>query len=70
MVPYGTGRFEAVSDVLVLERVYEHFFYSDKKNLSKSLVSAVVLIEECRRGFEIIAKFGDLGASGVCCDVG
>ena len=43
MVQDGTGRCEAVSDVLV---------------------------EECGRSVESIAKFGDLGASGVGWDVG
>ena len=70
MVQDGTGRCEAVSDVLVSERVYEHFIDGGKKNLSKSLVGAVVLIEECGRGVRSIAKFGDLGASGVGWDVG
>ena len=70
MVQDGTGICEAVSDVLVSERAYENFVDSGKKNLSKSLVGAVVLIEECGRGVESIAKFGDLGASGVGWDVG
>ena len=52
------------------ERVYEHFVDRGKKNLSKSLVGAVVLVEECGRGVESIAKFGDLGASGVGWDFG
>ena len=65
MVQDGTGSCEAVSDVIVLERVYEHFVDGGKKNLSKILVSAVVLVEECGHCVEIIAKFGDLGASGV-----
>ena len=69
MVQDGTGRCEDVSDVLVSERVYEHFVDGGKKNLLKSLVGAVVLIEECGRGVESIAKFGDLGASGVGWDV-
>ena len=47
MVKYGTGICEALSDVLVLERAYEHFVNSGKNNLSKSLVGAVVLVEEC-----------------------
>ena len=36
----------------------------------KSLVGAVVLVEECGRGIRSIAKFSDLGASGVGWDVG
>ena len=36
----------------------------------KSLVGAIVLIEECRGGVKNIAKFGDLGASGVGWDDG
>ena len=48
-----------------MERVYEHFVVSGKKNLSKSLVGAVVLVEECGGGVKSLAKFGDLGASGV-----
>ena len=66
----GTGRCEAVSNILVSERVYEHFFDGGKKNLLKILVSAVVLVEEYGRGVESIAKFGDLGASRVGWDVG
>ena len=70
MIQDGMGRCEAVSDILVLERGYEHFVDSGKKKLSKSLVGAVVLVEECGRGVESIAKFGDLDASGVGWDVG
>ena len=49
----------------MLERAYEHFVDGGKKNLSKSRVGAVVLVEECGRSVNIIAKFGDLGTSGV-----
>ena len=70
MVQDGTGSCEAVSDVLVLERAYEHFVDVGNKNFSKSLVGAVVLIEECGGGVESIAKIGGLGASGVDWDVG
>ena len=70
MVQDGTGRCEAVSDVLVSERAYGYFVDGGKNNLLKSLVGAVVLVEECSRGVEIIAKFGDLGTSGVGWDVG
>ena len=45
-------------------------FVDGKKNLSKSLVGAVVLIEECGGGVESIAKLGELGASGVGWDDG
>ena len=69
MVQDGTGSCEAVSDVLVSERGYEHFVDSGKKNLSKSFVGAVVLLEKCGVGVKSIAKFGDLGASGVVWDV-
>ena len=65
MVQDCTGVCEALSDVFVLERADEHFVDDGKKNLSKSLVGAVVLVEECGGGVESIAKFGDLGASGV-----
>ena len=70
MVQDGTGSCEAVSDVLVSERAYENFINGGKKNLSKSLVSAVVLVGECGGGVKSIAKFGDLGASGVGWDLG
>ena len=70
MVQYGTGSCEAVSNVLVSERVYTHFVDGGKKNLSKSLSGAVVLVKECGGGVESIAKFGDLGSSGVGWDVG
>ena len=56
MVQDSTGRCEAVSDILVSERVYEHFVDGGKKNFSKSLVGAVVLVEECGRGVESIAN--------------
>ena len=56
MVQDCTDSCEAVSDVLVSERAYEHFIDGGKKNLSKSLVGAVVLVEECGGGFESIAK--------------
>ena len=70
MVQDGTGSCEAISDALVSERTYEHFVDGGKKNFSKSLVGAVVLVEECGGGVESIAKFGDLGASGVVWDDG
>ena len=38
--------------------------------MSESLVGGIVLVEECRDGVESIAKFGDLGASGVGWDDG
>ena len=52
MIQDGTGRCEAVSDVIVSERAYEHFVNGGKNNLSKSLVGAVVLVEECSGGVE------------------
>ena len=70
MVQDGTGICEGVFDVLMSERAYEHFVDGGKKNLSKSLVGAVVLVEKCGRGVKSIAKFGYLGASGVGWDVG
>ena len=69
MVQDGTGICEAVSHVLVSERAYEHFVDGGEKNFSKSLVGAVVLVEECGRGVKSIAKFIGLGASGVGWDV-
>ena len=47
MVQDGTGRFKAVSNVLLSERSYEHFVGGGQKNLSQGLVGAVVLVEEC-----------------------
>ena len=41
------GGCEAISDVLVLEGADENFVYSREKNLSKSLVSTIVIVEEC-----------------------
>ena len=70
MVQDGTGSCEAVYGELVLERAYEHFVDGGKKNLSKSLVGVVILVEECGGGVESIAKFSDLGASGVVWDDG
>ena len=70
MVQDCTGGCEAVSGILVSERADEHLVDVGKKNFSKSLVDAVVLIEECGGGVKSIAKFGDLGASGVVWDTG
>ena len=70
MIKDGTGGCEAVSNVLVSERAYEHFVDGGKKNLSKGLVGAVVLVEDCGRSVERIAKFVDLCASGFGWDVG
>ena len=38
--------------------------------MSESLVGAIVLVEECGGGVKSIAKFDDLGASGVGRDDG
>ena len=70
MVQNGTGSCKAISGVLVLGIAYENFVNSGKKNLTKSLVGAVVLVEECGGGVERIAKFSDLGTSVVGWDVG
>ena len=70
MVQDSTGGCEDVSAILVLEGADENFVYSREKNLSWSLVGAIVLVEECGGGVKIIAKFGDLGASGVGWDNG
>ena len=66
----GTGGGEAVSNVFVLEGSDEHFVNSGEKNLSESLVGAIVRVEECGGGVKRIAKFGDLGASVVVWDDG
>ena len=66
----GKGGSEAVSDVLVSEGSDGHFVDSREKNFSESLVGAIVLVEECGGGVESIAKFRDLGASGVGWDDG
>ena len=42
----GAGGGDALSAVLVLEGAYEHFVHSREKNLSESLVGAIVLVEE------------------------
>ena len=70
MVQDVTGGGEAISDIFLLEGAYEHFVYSRENNLSESLVGAIVLVEECGGGVKSIAKFGDLGASGVSWDDG
>ena len=70
VIQYGAGGGEAVFDVLVLDRSDEHFANSREKNFSESLVGAIVLVEECGGGVKSIAKFGDLGASGVGWDDG
>ena len=64
------GGGEDISDVLVSEREDEHFVNSREKKLAESLVSAIILVEECRGGVKSIAKFRDLGASGVGCNEG
>ena len=70
MILNGTGDSEAVSDVLVSEKADKHFINSREKNFSESLVGAILLVEECGDGVKSIAKFGDLGASGVGRDDG
>ena len=47
-----------------------HFVHGGQKALSQSLVGAVVLVEDCGRSVERIAKFVDLCASGFGWDVG
>ena len=66
----GTGGVEAVSDVIVSDGADEHFVNSREKNLLESIFGAIVLVEECGGGVESIAKFGDLGDSGVGWDDG
>ena len=70
MVQDSTGGCEAISDVLVSERADEHFVYSRENNFSKSLFCAIVIVEECGGSVKRIAKFGDLGASGIGWDSG
>ena len=70
MVQDSKGGCEAVSNVIVSEGADENFVYSREKNFSDSLVGAIILVEECGGGVESIAKFGDLGASGVGWDDG
>ena len=70
MVQDRTGGCEAVSDVLMSEGADEHFVDGGEKSFLKSLVGAIVLIEDCGGSVESIAKFGDLDASGVCWDGG
>ena len=70
MIQDGTGGGEAVSNVLVSEGADEHLVNSIEKNLSESLVGAIVPVEEYGGGVESIAKFSDLGASGVGRDDG
>ena len=66
----GTGNGEAVSDIIVSKGPDKHFVNSREKNLSESLVGMIVLVEECGGGVKSIARFGDLGASGVGWDNG
>ena len=70
MVQDGTGGGGVVYDVLVLEGADENFVYIIEKNVLESLVGAIILVEECGGGVESIAKFDDLGASGVGWDYG
>ena len=70
MVQDSTGGCDAVSNVLVSEGEDERFVDGGEKNLSKSLVSVIVLIKECGGGVESIVKFGDLSASWVGWDDG
>ena len=65
MIQDGKGGVEAVSYVLVSKGADEHFVNSGEKNLLESLVGAIVLVEDCGGGVKSIAKFCDLGGSGV-----
>ena len=47
MVQDCTGGCEAVSDVLVSEGADENFIDGGEKNLLKSLVGVIVIVEEC-----------------------
>ena len=47
MLQDSTGGCEAISDALVSEGADEHSIYSIEKNLLKSLVGAIVFVEEC-----------------------
>ena len=62
--------FEKGFDVLVSEVADENFVYSEEKNLSDSLGGEIVLVEEYEGGVKRIARFGDLGSSGVGWDDG
>ena len=70
LIQDGRGGGEAISNVLVLEGVDAHFVNSREKNLSERLVGAIVLVEECGGCVKSIAKYVDLGASGVGWDDG
>ena len=54
----------------MLERADEHFVDGGIFFSSKSLVGAVVLVEECGDGVKSIAKLGGFCASGVGWDYG
>ena len=70
MIQDGAGVGEAVSNLLVSEGADEHFVNSREKNFLESLIGGIVFVEECGGGVESIAKFGDLGVSGVGRDDG
>ena len=70
MVQDSAGGCDAISDVLVSEGADENFVDSREKHFTERLVGAIVLVEECGYGVEGIAKFGDLGVSGVVWDDG
>ena len=66
----GTSGDEALSEVLVSEGADENFVNSSEKNLTESLVGAIILVGMCGGCVESIAEFGDLGASGLGWDDG
>ena len=70
VIQYGAGGDGAISDIIVSEGADEQFVNGGDKNLSESLVGAIVLVEECVGGVERIAKFSDLGDRGVGWDDG
>ena len=70
MIQDGAGGGDAVSEVLVLEGADEQFVNGREKNLSETLVGAIILIKEYGGGVKSITKFGDLGDSGVGWDDG
>ena len=70
MVQNGAVGGGSVAHVAVAEGTDEHFVYGGDEHLSKVLVGAIVLVEDCSGNVMDVTKVGDLGDQRDRCDGG